>query len=161
MPIEKLPGVGKVTAEKLRRQTIRLEHTYYSIEELIETDERGETSTKIRTKIIPKLELSEFSDKEIFHAITIVHHKRKFLIGLNGPRRRFLHSLFENEEIFPCGNIPTQFVSFDELADEWDKIALTEHEEHVKTALRFIEPDFESLAFIKSDKRHLKKLNLK
>ena len=51
----------------------------------------------------------------------------------------------------PCSLIPTQFISMDELADEWDKIVFTEPEEVVRKALRVIEPTFDNLTFVRSD----------
>ncbi len=49
----------------------------------------------------------------------------------------------------PCSFIPTQFVSIDELADEWDRIALTDDQEVIKEALRIITPEFEGLTFVR------------
>jgi len=49
----------------------------------------------------------------------------------------------------PCSVIPTQFISIDDLADEWDKIVFTEHEEVVRNALRIITPEFENLTFVR------------
>lgn len=141
-------------------RSLRLEHTFFFVEEIIETDSKEEKSTKIQTRFIPKSKLNEFNDKEIFQGISVLQQKRKFFIPLNGPiGRRFYNPFFETEKNFPCGYIPTQFVSMDELANEWDKIALTEHEAHIKTALRFIEPDFDNLAFIKNDNKRHNKFN--
>jgi AAA15 family ATPase/GTPase len=47
--------------------------------------------------------------------------------------------------------IPTQFISADELALEWDKITLTEFEDVVRQAMRIITPSFENLAFVRND----------
>ena len=44
--------------------------------------------------------------------------------------------------------IPTQFISVDDLAKEWDQIIFTEHEAVIKSAMRIILPDFENLAFV-------------
>jgi len=54
-------------------------------------------------------------------------------------------------ETLPCSVIPTQFISVDDLADEWDKIVFTEHEEMVGNALRIITPEFENLTFVRND----------
>lgn len=141
---------------KQSNQSIWLKHSYYSMEEFTETDDKGQTNSKIRTKIISKSELNEFTDKEIFHAlIGQTTQAKKFFIPLTGPRAGRRLFTLEADELFPCSFIPTQFVSLDKLADEWDKIALTEHEEQVKTALKFIEPNLESLAFIKNEKRSI------
>lgn len=49
----------------------------------------------------------------------------------------------------PCSHIPTQFVSLGELADEWDKIALTDAQDVIREALQIIAPDFEALTFVR------------
>ncbi len=53
-----------------------------------------------------------------------------------------------SDKKIPCNIIPTQFLSMDKLAKEWDAIVLTENEEIVKNALKIIVPEFESLTFI-------------
>jgi energy-coupling factor transporter ATP-binding protein EcfA2 len=59
--------------------------------------------------------------------------------------------MFDSLHAQPCSVIPTNFISMDELADEWDTIVLTDQEEIVKRALRIISPDFESLVFVRDD----------
>lgn len=62
-------------------------------------------------------------------------------------------SRFRSPEVgsIPCGTVPTQFLSLDELADEWDKIALTENQSAVKEALRIVTPEFEEITFVRSE----------
>lgn len=43
-----------------------------------------------------------------------------------------------------------RFVSFNELADAWDQISLTDNEVVVSDALKLITPEFEKLSFIKA-----------
>ena len=52
----------------------------------------------------------------------------------------------------PCSVIPPHFISVDEMANEWDKIVFTEHEEVVRQALQIIIPEFENLTFVSKDK---------
>lgn len=59
--------------------------------------------------------------------------------------------------IKPCSYIPTRFVDLDELAVEWDQVALTDHEETLKKVLRIITPDFKDLAFVSKDERHVRR----
>lgn len=59
--------------------------------------------------------------------------------------------MFDSLHAQPCSVIPTDFISMDEMADEWDSIVLTDQEEIVKRALRIISPDFESLVFVRDD----------
>ena len=73
------------------------------------------------------------------------------LIQLDESNRIRLTSRMEISGTLPCSVIPTQFISVDDLADEWDKIVLTEHEDVVRDALRIITPEFENLTFIRND----------
>jgi hypothetical protein len=65
---------------------------------------------------------------------------------LNGTRRPSI-----DVSAVSCSLIPTQFISMDELADEWDRIVFTEQEALVKKALLVMEPNFENLTFVRSD----------
>jgi AAA15 family ATPase/GTPase len=53
--------------------------------------------------------------------------------------------------ITPCSYIPTQLISVDELAKEWDNIVGTEYEEVVRQAMRIILPEFENIYFVLND----------
>lgn len=54
-----------------------------------------------------------------------------------------------NTALLPCAMVPTQFVSFDELADIWDRVGLTVNKTVVGDALRILAPGFQELMFIK------------
>lgn len=60
----------------------------------------------------------------------------------------------ELPDTLPCSYIPTRFVDMDELAVEWDQVALTDHEKTLKDVLRIIAPDFKDLAFVSKDDRY-------
>lgn len=66
---------------------------------------------------------------------------------MNSARRTFMVI----ETVAPCSFIPTQFISMDELADEWDRIVFTEQEAIVKTAMLVMEPTFENLTFVRAN----------
>jgi AAA15 family ATPase/GTPase len=136
-------------------QSLRLKHIYYTEELRVETRESGEKTTSLHRQIVfKKNNPNKFSDKQVFQAILVSQGKEPFLIRLHEPKTGESIKFFEPiGEKFPCGYIPTQFISFDELADTWDKITLTEYEEQVKRVLKFIEPSFESLAFIKNNNK--------
>jgi hypothetical protein len=51
----------------------------------------------------------------------------------------------------PCGLVQTRWMSMDELADDWDRIVFTEHEDIVRRALKIITPEFENLTFVRID----------
>lgn len=119
----------------------------------------GETVKTVRTKTyIPNEQISpedmDQSQIEVYHGLFV----RKGDDGINVIKLNKSSSsrLGRLERInisnaMPCSFIPTQFVSMDELADAWDKIALTPQEEVVGKALKIIEPNFENLVFVKSE----------
>lgn len=51
----------------------------------------------------------------------------------------------------PLSFVPTQFLSLDYLAQLWDRIVLTPHEESVKKALRIVESSVEEIAFVQNE----------
>ncbi|WP_293993867.1 AAA family ATPase [Sphaerotilus sp.] len=53
--------------------------------------------------------------------------------------------------LVPCGFVQTRWMSMDELADDWDRIVFTEHEDIVRRALKIITPEFENLTFVRID----------
>jgi hypothetical protein len=68
------------------------------------------------------------------------------LLATAGPRLRSF--LQESGLVEPCGWVPTRFIDKDELAQDWDKVALTADEEALKRALRIVAPELEDLAFV-------------
>ena len=50
----------------------------------------------------------------------------------------------------PLSFVPTQFLSLDYLAQLWDQIVFSPHEESVKSALRIIESSVEEIAFVQA-----------
>ncbi|MDP3589750.1 MAG: AAA family ATPase [Methylobacter sp.] len=60
--------------------------------------------------------------------------------------------LHEGLGLTPCSFIPTQLISIDELAKEWDNIVGTEHEDVVKQALRIILPELDNIYFVQNNK---------
>ncbi|MFI3154750.1 MAG: AAA family ATPase [Methylococcaceae bacterium] len=59
--------------------------------------------------------------------------------------------LHEGLDITPCSFIPTQLVSIDELAKEWDNIVGTEYEDIVKQAMCIILPEFQNIYFVQNN----------
>lgn len=85
------------------------------------------------------------------HAVELAFERSN---GVIGGRTR---SPFELPNTLPCSYIPTRFVDMDELAAEWDQVALTDHENTLKSVLRIIAPDFEDLAFVSKDDRYARR----
>jgi AAA domain, putative AbiEii toxin, Type IV TA system len=57
----------------------------------------------------------------------------------------------QQDSPLPCGVVQTRWMSMDELADAWDRIVFTEHEDIVRRALKIITPEFENLTFVRID----------
>lgn len=132
---------------------LRIEHGFLMEEEYPVKNELGEIiGTRTRLNRIPNPSSDDTSSEAISHALFVTKGKHLFPnILLDKSSRftpRFKRRIYRT---LPCSVIPTQFISIDDLADEWDKIRLTEHEEVVKDALRIITPEFEDMAFVKND----------
>jgi predicted ATPase len=130
---------------------LRISHVYLQETEETVTDESGETRTRIRRRPIPKPSRPELMDPAVSQALRVTKSGQVFFVSLDTPgpsrfRSRMVPGFLGSK---PCSVIPTQFISIDELADEWDRIVFTEQEDVVRQALRIIADDFESLTFIR------------
>ncbi|MES2207705.1 MAG: AAA family ATPase [Pseudomonadota bacterium] len=134
-------------------QSIQLSHTYLIETKDTSSDENGETNTRIRRVPIAKSDIKITDYGNLAQAIKVLkNNNRSSTILLDeASSLRSLGSLLDVKETLPCSYIPTQFVLLDELADEWDKITLTEYEDIVRKALKLIESKFENISFVKDD----------
>ena len=132
---------------------LRIEHGFLIEEEVVVKNESGEiVETRTRLRRISNPSHDDLSSEAISHALFVTKGERSFPhIRLDQSRSPRYRSRIETSGTLPCSVIPTPFIPVDELADEWDKIALTEHEEVVKQALRIITPEFENLTFVRND----------
>ena len=130
---------------------LRIQHVFLIETEETVATENGETSIRVRRRPVPKSEMPNLQG-EVRQALLIKKGSRIYpSLFLDSSAARFRNTAFDFANTIPCSVIPTQFISPDELADEWDKIALTEHEEVVKKAMRIIAPEFENLTFVRND----------
>lgn len=130
---------------------LRVQHVFLAEEREPVVDEVGETSFRVRRRIVPKKQLQSETG-ELRQALQITKAEKRYPpFFLDNGYSRFRPSVIEATNMTPCSVIPTQFISPDELADEWDKIALTEYAEVVKEAMRIIAPEFENLNFVRND----------
>ena len=130
---------------------LRVQHVFLAEEREPVVDEVGETSFRVRRRIVPKTQLQSEA-AELRQALQITKAERRYPpFFLDTGYSRLRPPVFEASNSIPCSVIPTQFISSDELADEWDKIALTEYAEVVKQAMRIIAPEFENLNFVRND----------
>jgi len=131
---------------------LRIEHVL-----VVETDEAvtdgttGETVTRVRRERISKSEAAASSD-ELKQALMISKGTQRFpIVLLDRPLSRSRYAMVESVGSLPCSMVATQFGSSDEMADLWDKIVFTEHEEVVKQAMQIIAPEFENLTFVRNE----------
>jgi hypothetical protein len=129
---------------------LRIQHVFMVEAREPVVDEVGETSFRVRRRIVPKQQL-QFETEESRQALQISKADRRYPpFFLDASYLRLRSALLETVNSTPCGVIPTQFISQDELANEWDKVALTEYAELVKQAMRLIAPEFENLNFVRN-----------
>lgn len=107
----------------------------------------GETVTRTIRRRVLKDELGAFPEESVSQALLITKSDKTFFIQYDssiGRIRGGVEILVDRA----CSIVPTQFVTVEELAQEWDKVVLTEHEEVVRATLKIIAPDLEDIAFV-------------
>jgi hypothetical protein len=146
--------IGDPSSDELM---LTLEHVYLLEYQDVPSEGSGLSDPITRRRPIPKSSIPNFSrpDTVIRQAIMVRKGKENpSYIILDVPRYGRRPTPTETTGMMPCSFIPTQFVSMNDLARVWDKVALTEHERVVNEALRYIAPDFEGLVFVESDEPH-------
>lgn len=132
---------------------VKIEHSLY-IDEYEEIQEpEGEIIRRRRRKQIAKSDLFS-SNVEALQALVISTSSAKghgwIELNENSPLRRG-NIFWERPSVeIPLSFVPTQFLSLDYLAQLWDQIVFSPHEENVKNALRIIEDTVEEIAFVQS-----------
>lgn len=111
---------------------------------------------QIRHDRIRRSDIAAQTDELPRHALFVQKGARQTMLRFDLLRSRSMSSasrarVFDPKGTIPCSVIPTQFLGVDELADEWDKIALTDNQAIVFDALRIISPEFEALTFVRKD----------
>jgi predicted ATPase len=142
----------QIGSAKRPDDVLRLQHVFLAEEREPLVDELGETNIRVRRRIVSKLRLQD-ETVELRQALQMTKAEKRYpplFLDVMPPRFRPAPT-FDVTNTIPCSVIPTQFISPDELADEWDRIALTDHEIIVKQALRIIAPDFENLTFVRNE----------
>lgn len=128
--------------------SLSIEHVFVEIQEETAVNDVSETERIVRRKIVSKKDFLKGGADNIRQAISVNKADKSLLTFLDSPRLR--SSLRDPTEMSKCGMVPTRFISMNELARDWDKIALTEHEDVVRKAIRHIAPDFEGVTFVES-----------
>jgi len=134
-------------------QMLSIQHGFYvEWRESVSDEVSGEPAFRIRRKRISAAELDDLVDESFSHALFVQKGERTTMLRFDLPnayRSRILSSDLPGG--VPCSVVPTQFISIDELADEWDNVALTDSQNIVKDALRLISPEFEDITFVRTE----------
>lgn len=137
-----------VIGELDNENALKIYHVYTVEKDYTVTDEHGNKETVKRKVSISNLELTEHS-QVLGEGLSIRKNggtsvKIDFNV-IDPDFRRFTTLAIPPS---PCSFIPTQLIAMNELASNWDNIALTEAEETVKDAMKIILPEFENLIFV-------------
>lgn len=104
---------------------------------------------EIRRRIVPKSHAGEFTGE--LNQVLLVKRGGRLIsqTRLVNIRARAFNS---EPPALAWSMVPTQFVSMDELADEWDRLVLlNEQAEAVRAALQLLAPEFENISFVRLD----------
>ena len=131
----------------INEHTLFIQNVYLVERIEIEIDEKRETRQRMYRDIISKSEVDTL-DFPVQQALLVSKDKRTSYVRFD--KRRPSYPI-ETPVTNPCSFIPTSFISPDELALEWGRIALTEHEKVVHDALKIVIPEFENLVFTENN----------
>jgi predicted ATPase len=131
-----------------------IEHGLLVETEETDTDEDGDAIVRTVFRRALKSDLEALSRGRISQTLFVKRGGRVFRLRFDTIESRFRSSLGEMAPALSCSVVPTQFVSIEDLSDEWDKIVLTPYQDVVRQALKIVEPNFEELAFVKNADRN-------
>ena len=135
-----------VIGEADNNEALKIYHVYKVEKEYVSTDTEGNKETirgPVRVSNPELVKNSQILDE----GLLIKKNGNAVSIDFNvisSDFRRFV----KIENALPCSVIPTQLLTTNELANDWDNIALTELENTVKDAMKIILPDFENITFV-------------
>lgn len=139
--------------DELESNFVKIEHVLYLDEYEEVQDSDGEVLRRRKRKQLPK---SDFflEQVEALQALLVTSSAASgqgwIELGEISPIRR-MNIFWERAAIdIPLSFVPTQFLSLDYLAQLWDQIVFSPHEESVKVALRIIESSVEEIAFVQA-----------
>ena len=143
--------IGEDDTQTENTKNLIIEHNYMiSYEETIE--ENGESIIKKKRDFVSKSKItSEDLDYDTQTLCVVKNHQLKIINLDSTIAHKFNRTWFEAADILPCSNVPTQFISMDELAKIWDEVQFSSHGDFVKEGLKTISPDFENIAFVNNE----------
>lgn len=139
-------------------EVLRIQHVFTIEEREPINDTLSETGFRVHRRTVPKQELLNTSG-EVHQALQITKGQTRYpLLFLDRSSPSDISSIrsiiLQKMNSIAYSVVPTQLISSNELADEWDKIALTDYAEIVKQAMRIITPEFEDLNFVRNAEGH-------
>ncbi len=135
-----------VIGELENENALIIYHAYSVEEDLIAINKEGNKETIKRPVSITNLDLTEHHPI-LGEGLLIIKKDSVVSIDFNVVSPDFRRFATVGNPL-PCSFIPTQLIPMNELANNWDSIALTEVEETVKDAMRIILPEFEAITFV-------------
>lgn len=149
-----------VIGESDNDEALKIYHVYKVEKEYVSTDAEGNKETIMGPVRVSNPDLVRNS--QIFgEGLLIKKNGNAVSIDFNvisSDFRRFV----KVESALPCGFIPTQLLTTNELANDWDSIALTELENTVKDAMKIILPEFENITFVNdpsyTESQHIRRI---
>ncbi len=140
--------IGEIGADHSR--LLQIQHVFLVEEKKTVTDEQtGETRTRIMRRPVVPSRLERMEDEPVQPALLVTKgEQRLFPITLEMTRPRYRTGARDADGTIPCSTIPTQFISMDELAKEWDKVVFQDPQTTIIAAMQIIEPDFQNLTFV-------------
>jgi AAA15 family ATPase/GTPase len=135
-----------VIGEFDNENALKIYHAYKVEKDYVATDEDGKEETIKRTVSITHLELTKHR-QILGEGLLIKKDGNATSIDFNVISPDFRRFITVGNPL-TCSFIPTQLIAMNELAENWDSIALTEVEETVKDAMKIILPEFEAITFV-------------
>lgn len=139
-----------VIGEHNSAEALRINHGLLVEEEKSVLDEDGDVVEFTRWRKIDPLK-DDLSTEAISHALFVSKDKRSSQIRLDRPMPPRFSRISDVSEMLPCSVIPTQFVSVNDLANEWDDVVFTDYEDVVIQALKIVSPEFENITFVRKN----------
>lgn len=133
---------------------VKIEHALYTDEYEEEVDADGDVLRRRKRMRIDKNDFFSLENQtEQALLVSSSEFEAQGWIELTSApsNRRFQQPWGRISSDIPLSFVPTQFLSLDYLAQLWDRIVLTPHEESVKRALRIVESNVEEIAFIQNE----------
>ncbi|WP_262965892.1 AAA family ATPase [Methylobacter psychrophilus] len=125
---------------------LKIHHAFIVEKDYFVSDEQGNKETIKRSTSITNIELKKIC-KVLSEGLLVKKNTDTTTIDFNVVSADFRRYVTVGNPM-PCSFIPTQLIAMNELANDWDSIALTEAEETVKEAMKIILPEFVNLTFV-------------